>query len=88
MCWRDYEAIACGSLLIKQDMSHMTVMPDIFVPFETYLPVDWKFGDFREKCAEYIADATKREKMVRQAHDVWRDYMKNDHSDTVLSLLD
>jgi hypothetical protein len=39
VCRRDFEAVLCGCLLVKQDMSHMQTLPDTFVPYETYVPV-------------------------------------------------
>src|SRR5690606_4778495 len=36
VCFRDYEAIACGSLLVKPEMAHLETSPDIYIPGETY----------------------------------------------------
>ena len=46
VCWRDYEAILSGAVLLKPDMSHIETDPDVFVAGETYLPVRWDLADF------------------------------------------
>jgi len=57
----------CGSLLVKPDMSHVRTWPDIFVPHETYVPVSWDFSDLEEVCAPYLADESKRLRLVETA---------------------
>ena len=44
ICFRDFEAIINGAILIKPDMSHLETWPDIYKNGKTYLPVDWN-GD-------------------------------------------
>jgi hypothetical protein len=41
VCFRDFETVLNGALLIKPDMSHLETWPDIYVNSKTYLPVDW-----------------------------------------------
>ena len=54
ICYRDFEAIICGCLLIKPDMSHVETNPDIFRPYQTYVPVQWDFADLVDKCSYYL----------------------------------
>lgn len=67
LCWRDFESILCGSLLIKPDMSHLTTWPNLFVPFETYIPVAWDYSNLEQVCAPYIADENARCKITATA---------------------
>ena len=66
ICFRDFEAVACGSVLLKPDMTHLDTKPDIYEPGVTYVPVRWDLQDFAAK-AEWIlnnpasADAIARE---------------------------
>lgn len=60
LCWRDFEAILCGCLLVKPDMGHIRTLPDLFVPGETYVPVAWDYGDLEAVCAPYLADEQAR----------------------------
>jgi hypothetical protein len=78
ICWRDFEAVLCGSLVIKPDIGHVESNPDIFRPYETYVPVKWDFSDLEEKCAEYLADHSKRQRVVARAFEVLDDFYKND----------
>jgi Glycosyl transferases group 1 len=72
VCWRDYEAIMCGALLIKPDMSHVTINPNIFRPFETFIPVKWDFSDVQEKIQYYLADKEESAKITSNAYEVLR----------------
>ena len=68
LCFRDFEAIRAGSLLIKPDMSHLETWPDVFVPGETYVPVRWDGADLEETVARYLEDRDERERIARNAH--------------------
>ena len=70
VCWRDFEAIMCGALLIKPDMSHLKTLPDLFVPGVTYVPVRWDYADLEEKCEYYLQNDAERMKIVMRARDL------------------
>ncbi len=67
ICWRDFEAIMAGCLLVKPDMSHIRTAPDLFVPGETYVPVRWDYADLEAACAPFLADEGARMAIVRRA---------------------
>ncbi|MDC7223534.1 MAG: glycosyltransferase [Spirochaetales bacterium] len=73
LCFRDFEAVMSGALLIKPDMSHLDTWPDIFIPYETYVPVRWDGEDLVETCEKYLVDEKER---VRIARNAWEHYMK------------
>jgi hypothetical protein len=77
LCWRDFETVLMGSLLIKPDMSHVRTEPNIFVPGETYVPVKWDYSDLAEVCARYLADDEARNRIAAQAYSVLSDYYAN-----------
>lgn len=68
LCWRDFEAILCGCLLVKPDVGHLETEPDVFVPLETYVPVRWDFADLEEVLRHYLAHPEERERICRRAH--------------------
>lgn len=68
LCWRDFEAILCGCLLVKPDMGHVETAPDIFIPGVTYVPVRWDYADLPEVCARYLADSEGRRRIVERAY--------------------
>lgn len=67
ICWRDFEAILCGSLLMKPDMSHVDTAPDLFIPGETYVPIAWDHSDLERVAARYLADDAARRAITRRA---------------------
>lgn len=67
LCWRDFEAIMAGCLLVKPNMAHIRTAPDLFVAGETYVPVAWDYADLETACAPYLADEDARLAIVRRA---------------------
>ena len=68
VCWRDFESMMCGALLIKPDMQHVETRSNIFREYETYIPVKWDFSDLQEKVHIYLADEAKRTQITRNAY--------------------
>ncbi len=75
ICWRDYEAMALGSLLIKPDMSHLKVIPGVFIPYETYIPIAWDFSDFDEKVLHYINSPKERLRISKNAFEIGHQFV-------------
>jgi hypothetical protein len=87
VCWRDFEAHATGALLLKPDMSHLRVLPDVFVPFETYVPLKWDLSDFGEKVEHYLHNREARSQIVRQGFEVNAAWIKSqDYVGTIAEL--
>jgi len=76
LCWRDFEAVLCGCLLVKPDVSHLRTEPDMFIPGETYVPVRWDFSDLSEVCARYLADDRSRNRIIARAYAVLSEYFR------------
>lgn len=74
LCWRDFEAILSGCLLVKPDVGHLETEPDVFLPLETYVPVRWDFADLEEVLRHYLAHPEERERICRRARSVLDDY--------------
>ena len=74
LCWRDFETVLMGSLLVKPDMSHVHTEPNIFIPGETYVPVRWDYSDLAEVCARYLAEDEERNRVTAQAYRVLSEY--------------
>jgi hypothetical protein len=69
ICWRDFEAICFGCLLVKPDMSHIKTSPNIFEPGVTYAPVKWDYSDLNEVCTHYLERPEERLKIVHEARE-------------------
>jgi hypothetical protein len=76
ICWRDFEAIAAGSVLIKQDMSTVETDPDIYLPDETYIPVAWDLSDLEPKVRALLADPARQRRIAERAFAVLRDHLR------------
>lgn len=74
ICWRDFEAILSGCLLVKPDVGHVLTEPDIFVPYETYVPVRWDFADLEDVLVRYLDDPRERLRIASNARRVLTDY--------------
>lgn len=74
--WRDYEAICYDCLLMKPDMSHVDTQPNIFIPFETYVPVRWDLQDVAEKCHYYLQNPEEADRIIQNARHIYTDYFK------------
>ena len=71
VCFRDFEAIKAGAMLLKPDMSHLRTWPDIYIPYETYIPVKWDGSDLLQKAEQYLSDDTGRKRIAVNA---WEQY--------------
>jgi hypothetical protein len=49
LCFRDFEIIQFGSVMIKPDMSNIITNPNIYIPYETYIPCAVDYSDLIEK---------------------------------------
>lgn len=78
VCWRDYESFATGALLLKPSMDHLMVDPDIFIPNETYISLEWDLSDFEDKVKAYYQNPTECERIARNAFDVMKQSITND----------
>jgi glycosyltransferase involved in cell wall biosynthesis len=74
ICWRDFEAVLCGALLVKPNMDHIETTPDIFQPYETYVPVRWDFSDLQEVCERLLENEPERRRIAENAQRVLLGY--------------
>lgn len=56
VCFRDFEAVFNGSVLIKPNMDHLVTYPDIFKPNITYISIDWDGVDLIDKTNSVLGD--------------------------------
>jgi hypothetical protein len=48
-------------------MSHVKTWPDIYIPWETYIPVNWDGTDVIEKAETCLGDDRERSRIARNA---------------------
>ncbi len=71
VCFRDFEAVLNGSLLLKPDMGHLETWPNAFVPGETYVPFSWDGEDLVEKGTYYLENEAERRRIAGNAFDAY-----------------
>ena len=71
VCFRDFEAILAGAMLLKPDMSHLVTFPNVYIPRETYIPIAWDGSDLLEQVEQYLADEKERKRIATNA---WEQY--------------
>jgi ATP:corrinoid adenosyltransferase len=76
VCFRDYEAVCAGALLVKPSMDHLRTSPDIFVDGETYVAASWDLADVAEVCRSFLARPHKAKAIVRNAREAMKRYFE------------
>ncbi|MBD1397711.1 hypothetical protein H9Q13_11095 [Pontibacter sp. JH31] len=56
VCFRDFEAVLNGALLIKPNMDMLETWPNIYLSSKTYLPIDWN-GENLLETIESVTDS-------------------------------
>ena len=72
VCFRDFEAILSGALLFKPDMSHLSTWPNVYIPYETYVPLKWDGSDLSEQAERYLNDDAERIRIASNAFEQYR----------------
>lgn len=76
ICYRDFEAVVSGSLLVKPSMEHLQTSPDIYEPGTTYVPVRWDLSDLAETCRYYLEHPAERARIVQAAGAAYARYFR------------
>jgi hypothetical protein len=67
VCFRDFEAVVCGAVLLKPDMSHLRTEPNIYENWVTYVPVNWDLSNLEERCQWILDHPAESELMIENA---------------------
>lgn len=84
ICFRDYECVLNGALLIKPDMSHIQTFPDIYKN-DCYLPVSWDLSDLLQVVDHVLSDQSLDD-MPAQAFDCYKSNL-SDVGERTLNLI-
>jgi hypothetical protein len=68
ICYRDFEAVLNGALLFKPEMSYMETYPDIYLPYETFIPYSHDLSDLEDKINYYLSHKEERYEIIRRAY--------------------
>ncbi|NQT06188.1 MAG: hypothetical protein HQ575_01460 [Candidatus Omnitrophica bacterium] len=75
VCYRDFETIISGALLIKPDMDHVRTWPDIYKDGETYVKCEWDFSDLETRIDELLTSPKTVERIAAQAQENYQYYI-------------
>lgn len=73
ICFRDFEAVTAGAVLMKPSMSHIETWPDIYRDGVTYASVDWDGARLEEVAARLLADPAYRNRLAQSAREIYAD---------------
>lgn len=76
ICYRDFEAVAAGCLLLKPDMAHVRTEPNVYMPFETYVPFRWDLSDLADVLAQYLQDLNAAQAIATRARTAFIEYFR------------
>jgi len=77
ICYRDFEAFLCGSLLLKPSMEHMETWPNLFIDGETYIAHKWDYSDFQEKLYHIVSHPAQYEAIAIEGQRRFIDALNN-----------
>ena len=72
VCYRDFEAFIAGALLLKPSMEHLTTHGDLFVPNETYVPLEWNLADLRGQIDDVLLNFKEYKHIAKNGQDLYR----------------
>jgi len=70
LCFRDFEIIQFGSVMIKPDMSNVITYPNIYIPYETYIPCALDWSDLIEKIEWVKSNPDKCKQITENAKQI------------------
>ncbi|MEM7684107.1 MAG: glycosyltransferase family 1 protein [Pseudomonadota bacterium] len=76
LCWRDIEATAFGSVLLKPSMDHLETLPDLYEADVSYVPCAWDFSDLGDRVAWILDNPQDAKTIVRTAFLRIRKYLQ------------
>ena len=75
ICYRDFEILFAGSVLIKPNMDHLKTWPNIYKPMETYIPCKWDFSDLEEKVSWVFNNISEAQNIATSGQDLIKDLL-------------
>lgn len=72
ICFRDFEAVFNGSLLIKPNMDHIETWPNIYKGFQTYVPVEWDGNNLIEVITSFVQNKSSYEGIMETARNEYK----------------
>lgn len=68
ICFRELEAMALGTLVVKPQMSHLETYPDLFLPNETFIEVDPDWSNLESTIDQILDNYDKYDHIRKNAY--------------------
>jgi len=75
--YKDYEAILCGSLLLKPDMNHMDTFPNFFKENNVAF-YKWDYSDILDVVDNVLSNYSQNVQKARETQDLYKYYLLSD----------
>ena len=79
LCFRDYELVQAGCLLIKPNVSPIITTPEWLIPNETYIPVKTDWSDLNETIEKILNNYKDYEHIIINAQKKLNEVHKLEH---------
>lgn len=73
-CYRDYETLLAGALLVKPDVSHMETWPDLYRD-DTMVALDWSLKDLHDVLDRVLDDYGDHVERARRGQELYRRHL-------------
>jgi hypothetical protein len=78
VCFRDFEAVRAGCLLVKPDMAHLVTQPDVYRDGVTCAVVRWDWSDLAAVVDRRLDDLDGTARIVAAAQAALAPYLTGD----------
>jgi hypothetical protein len=73
VCFRDFEIIQFGSVMIKPDMGNVVTKPNVYIPYETYIPCNYDWSNLNEVIDDIVTNWNKYKDIADNARKVFKE---------------
>lgn len=77
VCYRDFESIIGGSLLLKPSMSHINTYPNVYVNDYSYVEIDWNFSDLEKILSKIDCNFSDYHKIIINGQNILKEAQSN-----------
>lgn len=85
ICFRDFEAILNGAVMVKPNMDHVETWPNVYLPNQTYLPVEWDGSNIADQVGTLFENSNLMNELRVNAWEKLKDgYCKMDEKIKVI----
>jgi len=73
VCYRDFEAIINGAILVKPHMNHINTYPNIYLEGETYISLDWDLKNIENVMRDLLNNYDDYKRIAINASELYKD---------------